>query len=130
LEGVFTGEEFDADMRARIEAARKSSVRNQAGTVVMKTTKGGNPLARIRRVSGLHSETIDTLKAVEEKELLTVREWETMLLLAQGLTNSKIAERLVIDLETVKTHIKHALAKTKCKNRTQLAAYAVYRYFG
>jgi DNA-binding NarL/FixJ family response regulator len=56
---------------------------------------------------------------------LTPREREVLYLVAQGLANRTIAERLVIGERTVETHVTHLLGKLGCANRTQLAAWAV-----
>jgi DNA-binding NarL/FixJ family response regulator len=56
---------------------------------------------------------------------LTGREREVLLLIARGLANGEIAERLHISLPTVKTHIGHLLAELGARDRAQLviAAY-------
>ena len=53
---------------------------------------------------------------------LTRRESEITQLIATGLTNRQIAERLVIAQRTVDTHVGHILAKLGCSNRSQAAA--------
>jgi DNA-binding NarL/FixJ family response regulator len=54
--------------------------------------------------------------------VLTKREHEITELIAAGLTNRQIAERLFIAQRTVDTHVAHILAKLGCSNRTQVAA--------
>lgn len=56
---------------------------------------------------------------------LTDREREVLTLVADGMSNSEIAERLHLGLTTVKTHVRSVLLKTDSSNRAQLAAYAV-----
>lgn len=56
---------------------------------------------------------------------LTGRELAVLKLVAQGLTNPEIAERLVISEWTVRTHIRNVLGKLHLANRTQAALYAV-----
>lgn len=53
---------------------------------------------------------------------LTLREVEILRLIARGRTNAEIAAQLDVSQNTVKTHLKHILAKTGCPNRTALAA--------
>jgi DNA-binding CsgD family transcriptional regulator len=50
---------------------------------------------------------------------LTAREREVLEVLATGATNQEIAERLVVSLATVKTHVKRVLAKLGVVNRSQ-----------
>ncbi|MFJ3715883.1 response regulator [Streptomyces sp. NPDC090057] len=56
---------------------------------------------------------------------LTVRESETLRLLAAGLTNAELARRLGVGQATVKSHVAAVLAKTGTRDRTQavIAAY-------
>jgi NarL family two-component system response regulator LiaR len=58
------------------------------------------------------------------KEPLSRREMEVLRLVAQGLTNPEIAEKLVISERTVRTHVSHILGKLHLANRTQAALYA------
>jgi DNA-binding CsgD family transcriptional regulator len=57
-------------------------------------------------------------------DALTPREREVAELLAEGLTNSQIAQRLVISRKTVAVHVSHILAKLEMSSRTQVAAWA------
>ncbi|MCL6580758.1 MAG: response regulator transcription factor [Firmicutes bacterium] len=54
----------------------------------------------------------------------TERELEVLLLVAQGLSNQEIGERLYITERTVKAHITSLLSKLGLSDRTQLAIYA------
>ncbi|MFB4314193.1 response regulator [Actinomadura sp. 21ATH] len=56
---------------------------------------------------------------------LTPREREVLALVAAGLSNQEIADRLHLGVTTVKTHVAALLAKTGCPNRIRLAVFAV-----
>jgi RNA polymerase sigma factor (sigma-70 family) len=58
---------------------------------------------------------------------LSEREREVLVLLAQGVSNREIAEKLVITEGTVKAHVSNILGKLQAENRTQ-AANIAHRY--
>ncbi|WP_406074642.1 response regulator [Micromonospora sp. NBC_01638] len=55
---------------------------------------------------------------------LTAREREAVALVAQGLSNGEIAERMVITTVTAKTHVNRAMAKLNVRDRAQLVVLA------
>ena len=55
---------------------------------------------------------------------LTARELEVLALLAEGAPNPRIAEQLVVSLDTVKKHVSHLLGKLGAANRTEAVARA------
>jgi DNA-binding NarL/FixJ family response regulator len=55
---------------------------------------------------------------------LTTREADVLALLAEGLTNKRIAARLYLSPRTVEKHVERILTKTGQSNRTALAATA------
>jgi DNA-binding NarL/FixJ family response regulator len=67
-----------------------------------------------------HEPTID----VKRFEVLTAREHEVMLLLAQGNSNQEIAESLFMSPATAKTHVSRVLTKLDARDRVQLVVMA------
>ncbi|MFI7283972.1 response regulator [Micromonospora chersina] len=55
---------------------------------------------------------------------LTEREREVLTLVATGLSNEQIAERLVVSPLTAKTHVNRAMAKLRARDRAQLVVFA------
>lgn len=61
----------------------------------------------------------------EDIQELSNREYEVMELLAQGMSNKKIAEELYISEKTVKNHVSNILKKLKVNDRTQAVILAL-----
>lgn len=59
------------------------------------------------------------------EEPLTHRELEILKLVAEGLTNQEIADKLFVSERTVRAHVSNILAKLHLANRTQAALYAL-----
>jgi two-component system, NarL family, response regulator LiaR len=62
-----------------------------------------------------------------ELELLTEREYEVLKLMANGLSNAKIAEQMVVSLSTIKYHVGNILLKLGVDNRVAAVTIALQK---
>jgi DNA-binding NarL/FixJ family response regulator len=65
------------------------------------------------------------LSGKDREDMLTGREREILQLLADGMSNADVAQRLFISQETVKSHVRHILAKLEADTRTHAVAIAL-----
>jgi len=79
-----------------------------------------HPLVATRVLRNLRGESSDESFYAE----LTDRELEVLKFIANGLSNSQIADQLVISTNTVKGHVSNILSKLHLADRTQVAVYA------
>ena len=74
------------------------------------------------------AESIEAALAIappsEWRDGMTVREREVARLVARGLSNREIAERLVVSVRTTEAHVTHVLSKLGLRSRAQLAVWA------
>jgi DNA-binding NarL/FixJ family response regulator len=77
---------------------------------------------QLRRVNSTPASKIPSMGV---DSVLTRREREVLQKLTEGLANEQIAEQLEVDVETIKHHVKHILAKLGLVDRTQAAIWAV-----
>lgn len=61
------------------------------------------------------------------RNTLSQREHEILVLLTEGLTNTQIADRLIVSTETVKTHVRHIYEKLAVRHRTEAVLEAIKR---
>lgn len=73
--------------------------------------------ADIGLAAALRADNGDTIQ-------LTEREIQVLGLVAEGMTNMEIAERLYLSDKTVKSHVSNILAKLRLTDRTQAAIFA------
>ncbi|OKI62454.1 helix-turn-helix transcriptional regulator [Micromonospora sp. CB01531] len=74
------------------------------------------PVPRPRRAPA------DAAPAVDELEVLTVREREVLAAVAEGLTNKEIGQRLFISERTIGVHVSHIFDKLQVRTRVQASA--------
>ncbi len=113
------------------------AIKSGALGYLLKDTETDHLLQAIRDVSDGKSSLDPTvaLRVIHElnhtsnlpptEDPLTERELEVLQLVAQGLTNQEIADRLVLGERTVGNHISSILSKLHLANRTQAALYAL-----
>lgn len=91
----------------------------------VRTVAGSESLlfpAAIRGLAAAHGQSRDADRL--RKAQLTEREAEILTLIASGLSNAEIAAKLVVSVETVKTHVGNVLAKLQARDRTQAVIIA------
>lgn len=100
----------DDEARAHAAAARRLLARWRGWRV--------EALAAVERRLGIGAE-------VPGPDVLTPREREVVALLAEGLTNAQIADRLYISPRTAAVHVSNVLSKLGMGSRAEVAAWAV-----
>jgi DNA-binding NarL/FixJ family response regulator len=115
------------------------AIRSGASGFIVKNTKPGELLQAVRAVAAgdaLLSPSVTRrlirefaartreARRLPELDDLTEREREVMALVAEGLTNGEIAERLVLSPLTAKTHVSRAMLKLGARDRIQLVVFA------
>lgn len=101
----------DVDAEALADALRKAA----QGEAVLHPRIAARLMDALRRSAEPGSDILESLSQ---------RERETLALVAEGLSNQLIAERLGIGEKTVKTHVSNVLGKLNVSDRTQAAVYA------
>ena len=120
--------------RLEAETAQIQLMANTATALIDQLRSTDLDLAPIAPALESNGSNGDTLHPIAERPtpvphalegLLTRRELEVLELMAAGASNAEIAERLVISVGTVKSHVKHILRKLRAANRAE----AVSRYY-
>ncbi len=131
---MFTSREGQEDIFAAFASGAdgyclKDSTPEQLETAIASVAKGATWLhpAIARHVLGAlqdrpRSGTVDESALVAP---LSERELEVLKLVVDGLSNQEIADRLILSIETVKTHLRHIMEKLSVADRTQAAVKAL-----
>lgn len=104
----------DADSASLIKAIRSV---NEGNTYI-------HPTLADELVKRYKSKDGQSPKIINGKDKMTRREYEVITLIAEGLNNKEIAEKLYISEKTVKNHVSNIFKKINVSDRTQAAIYA------
>ena len=127
---IVTNHEDASYLRSAVEAGAagyllKDISREHLVNAVREVASGGTFIERHRLRGVLGGVRTSTGDAPDAAKSLTKREREILALVAEGMSNREIAERLVLSPETVKSHVAAILSKLDLSDRTQAAVYAV-----
>src|SRR4051794_14375236 len=114
-------------LRAGASAFLLKDVRADQLTGAIRTVAAGDALLAPSITPRLIEQFVQRQPAAQlspPPDVLTDRETSVLRLLAAGLSNAEIAERLVIGHATVKTHVNRLLTKLDLRDRTQAVVYA------
>jgi DNA-binding NarL/FixJ family response regulator len=123
----------DASVLGALRAGARGYLTKDAGADEIRTAMEAvirgdvalDPAAQRQVVAALSEPAAAPAAAAPElPDELTPREAEVLALIAEGLTNSEIAERLVVSAATVKSHVNHIFAKIGARDRAQAVVYA------
>lgn len=90
----------------------------------IRTVHAGDALIAPASTRRLIEHAVRTQSAGPALDALTGRERDVLHLLAQGLTNAEIADRLVVEPSTIKSHVASLLAKLSLRDRVQAVIFA------
>jgi DNA-binding NarL/FixJ family response regulator len=114
-----------------LSTAAIEAVNNELGNSTLAAWNAGQSLTLEQILSRPETPARTPMPEQTEKSVpplvdaLTPREKEVLLLLAQGLSNPLIAQRLVIGLSTVNTHVRNIYSKLGVSSRSAATRYAV-----
>ncbi|GAB4426898.1 MAG: LuxR family transcriptional regulator [Chloroflexi bacterium OHK40] len=114
--------------RARLQAAARAALGAQHALTIWHEGARLSPEAALQLPSAPESGAIPAGRMPADRPaMLTRRELEVLRLISAGLTNSQIAERLVISVATVKTYLSTIYDKLGVHSRTAAMRYAIDR---
>ncbi|WP_228769830.1 response regulator transcription factor [Actinokineospora alba] len=113
------------DRRLRSASSAQGQYRGRAGEKEFaRAYAAGRAMTKQAAAFALSETSPDT---DAKPELLTRRQWEIAALVAEGLSNRHIAEKLVISERTADTHVQNILNKLRLHNRAHIAAWFTER---
>lgn len=126
---IITTFDLDEYVHAALRAGAKGFLLKEAGPQLIaeavRAAANGDALISPQITLRLLGEFARPARQVREPSTpLTDREEDVLALLATGLTNNEIGERLFLSLGTVKTHIAGILTKLGLRNRVEAAMWA------
>jgi DNA-binding CsgD family transcriptional regulator len=124
-----------AVLTARLRAQRDHvrQMASSASAVMTELCEADIELRTSTGDDGAVASTATTVFVVPERRLeslLTRRELEVLALMAAGVSNAGVADRLVIAEGTVKSHVKHILRKLRAANRAEAVARYLHQVLG
>ena len=125
---AFSGYENPVLVREMIEAGAHGFVEKTAGLIEFKkgleiVAAGGTYFGPA--VAAMLRDVVAHPGSSDSPDFLTDREREILKLLADGMSNGDVAEKLFISQETVKSHVRHILTKLEADTRTHAVAIAL-----
>ncbi len=117
--------------RSKSDEVIASAFSAGAAAYVVKTVQPEDFVSAIRQVfdRSMHlaatpTRTASSPRVLVEAHGLTSREVEILKLVAEGLTNAQVAQRLVVTEQTVKFHLSNIYRKLETSNRTEASRWA------
>jgi DNA-binding NarL/FixJ family response regulator len=118
---------FDALRAGASGLLHKDANPSELVRAVEELARGGaslSPSLTRRLIAELASQPERTAPSSPLVDELTAREREVVSLVALGLNNDEIAERLVVSPATARTHVSRAMIKVHARDRAQLVVFA------
>jgi DNA-binding NarL/FixJ family response regulator len=113
----------EADTRS-VDAAQRKEILDR----YLNHSRRFEEVAARRRASGGAADVIQLQAPARELEQEpTMREIEVLQLISDGLVNREIGQRLFLSEETVKSHVRHLLAKLQARSRAHAVAVGFRR---